>query len=332
MSRPSYPVLVGLLGVLVAGLFAASLLVGPSDLGAGRALAALFADDGAATLVMREIRLPRAVLGLSVGATLGLSGAVLQGWLRNPLADAGVLGISSSAALGAVIAIISGLAALSPLALPLAALVGAGVSVGLVFALAGHREGRDTLILAGVAVASLASALTALALNLSSNPFATMEVIFWSMGSLADRSLDHIALALPFMVAGWVLLAGTGRSLDAMTLGAETAASLGVRVARVRALILLATAASVGAATAVTGAVGFVGLVVPHVMRPLVGARPSRLMMASALGGAALLLMADLAIRVILPSRDVKLGVVTAIIGAPFFFRLIFYERRRSLP
>lgn len=328
IARPSFPGLVFLLAVLVAGLFAASLVVGPSGLGVGRALAALFVDDGVATLVMRQIRLPRAILGVSIGATLGLCGAVLQGWLRNPLADSGVLGIGSSAALGAVVAIVSGLATVSSLALPLSALAGAGLSTILVFALAGHGDGGDRLILAGVAVGSLTAALTALALNLSANPFATMEIVFWMMGSLGDRSLEHVALALPFMAFGWLLIAGLGRSLDAMTLGAETAASLGVRVGRVRAAILLATAASVGAATAVAGVVGFVGLVVPHLLRPIVGARPSRLMAASALGGAALLTAADLAVRLVLPDRDLKLGVLTAIVGAPFFFRLLVRQRR----
>jgi len=331
MRRPSFPALVTLLAILTAVLFASSLLVGPSDIGVGDAFGALFGNEGVTTMVMREIRLPRAILSVSVGATLGLSGAVLQGWLRNPLADAGVLGIGSSAALGAVIAIVSGLAYASPLALPLSALAGAGLAAILVFALAGQGEGGNGLILAGVAVASLTSALTALTLNLSANPFATLEIVFWSMGSLGDRSLDHVYLALPFMAAGWLLLASVGRSLDAMTLGAETASSLGVRVAWVRAVILFVTAAAVGGATAVTGVVGFVGLVVPHVLRPLVGSRPSRLMVASALGGATLLTMADLAVRLILPSRDLKLGVVTAIVGAPFFFRLILHERRRSM-
>jgi iron complex transport system permease protein len=331
MNAPlSFPALVTGLGLLVACLFVASLLIGPSDLTPLRAVAALFGGDGAATLVMREIRLPRAILGVAIGATLGLTGAVLQGWLRNPLADSGVLGIGSSAALGAVIVIVGGVAGMMPLALPLAALAGAGGAAVLVFALAGRGEGSDTLILAGVAVSSLTAALTALVLNLAANPFATIEVVFWTMGSLGDRSLDHVALALPFMAAGWVLLAGVGRSLDAMTLGAETAASLGVRVGRVRAIILFATAASVGAATAVAGVIGFVGLVVPHVLRPLVGGRPSRLMAASAFGGAALLTAADLAVRLIVPTRDLKLGVVTAIIGAPFFFRLILHERGRA--
>ncbi len=331
MTRPSsFALLIGALALLVAALFVASLLVGPSEIGAARGITALFGGDGAATLVMREIRLPRAILAVAIGASLGLSGAVLQGWLRNPLADAGVLGIGSSAALGAVIAIISGLATVFPPALPIGALLGAALAVVLVQALAGRGRGGDTLILAGVAVSSLTAAATALVLNLSNNPFATLEVVFWMLGSLADRSMVHVGLALPFMAVGWLAIAGTGRALDALTLGPETAASLGVRLDLVRAAILFGTAASIGASTAVAGGIGFVGLVVPHLLRPLVGARPSRLLLASALGGAALLTASDLAVRLILPTRDLKLGVVTALIGAPFFFRLIFHERRRA--
>lgn len=331
MTRPpSFARVIVALGLLVLALFLASLLVGPSEIGVARGLAALFGDDGATTLVMREIRLPRAILGVTIGASLGLSGAVLQGWLRNPLADAGVLGIGSSAALGAVATIVGGLAATVPAALPIGALLGAGLAVVLVLALAGRGDRGDTLILAGVAVSSLTAAVTALILNLSANPFATLEVVFWMLGSLADRSMVHVALALPFMAFGWLAIAGVGRSLDALTLGAETAASLGVRLGRVRLAILVGTAASVGAATAVAGSVGFVGLVVPHLLRPLVGSRPSRLLVASALGGAALLTASDLAVRLILPTRDLKLGVVTALIGAPFFFRLILHERRRA--
>ncbi|TBW36760.1 iron ABC transporter permease [Siculibacillus lacustris] len=327
---PPFPVLILGLSALTLALFAASLLTGPSDIRPWRGLTALFVDDGAISLVMREIRLPRAILGVAIGASLGLSGAVLQGWLRNPLADAGVLGIGSSAALGAVVAIASGLASAFPPALPLAALLGAMAAVVIVLILGGRDGNRDTLILAGVAVSSITAALTSLALNLSANPFATLEIVFWMLGSLVDRSLAHVALALPFMVLGWVLIGLTGRSLDALTLGAETAASLGVRLDRVRLCIVLGTAAAVGAATAVAGVIGFVGLVSPHLLRPLVGGRPSRLLPASALGGAAMLAAADLAARLIAPDRDLKLGVVTAMIGAPFFLWLVFHERGRA--
>jgi len=325
-----YRLLIALLSLLVAGLFAASLLVGPAGLGVGESLAALLAGEGeAAVLVMREIRLPRAILGLLIGATQGLSGAALQGYLRNPLAEPGLIGVSQGAALGAVVAIHTGLSASFALALPLLALVGALAAVLIVIALAGEQGGSITLILGGIAVSSLAGALTSLALNLSPNPFAAVEIVFWLLGSLADRSMTHVWLALPLILVGWVLLAGLGRGLDALTLGEDAAASLGVRLDRLRLAAVFGTASSVGAATAVAGAIGFVGLVVPHLLRPLLGGRPSRLLLASALGGAATLLAADVAVRLIAPGQDLKLGVITALIGAPFFLWLIWRTRRQ---
>ncbi len=317
------------LSALVVALFVASLLQGPAAIPPGRALAALVSNDGGWTLVMREIRLPRALLAVTIGASLGLSGAALQGYLRNPLADAGVLGVGASAALGAVLALYTGLSALFPLALPLAGLAGAIVAVVLVLALSGREAGSVVLILAGVAVSGLAGALTSLVLNLSPNPYAVLEIVFWLLGSLADRSLLHVGLALPFMLVGWVLLAATGRGLDALTLGRDTALSLGIRMDRLRLAVVLGTAAAVGAGVAVAGSIGFVGLVVPHLLRPLVGNRPSRLLAASALGGAVLLTAADLAARVISPDRDLKLGVVTALVGTPFFLALVVRAKGR---
>lgn len=316
------------LGLLVAGLFLASLLIGPAALGLSQSLSALLGGEGGpVVLVMQEIRLPRAILGLLVGAVLGLSGAAMQGFLRNPLAEPGLIGVSSSAALGAVLALQLGLAAAFPLALPLAALAGAGLSVALVLLLAGPRGGVLSLILAGIAISALAGALTSLVLNLSPNPFAAMEIVYWMMGSLADRSMAHVWLALPFMVLGLALLLLTGPALDALTLGEDAARSMGVNMSRLRLSLVIGTAAAVGAAVAVAGAVGFVGLVVPHLLRPLVGGRPSRLLPASALGGAAMLLAADIAVRVIAPDQDLKLGVLTAIVGAPFFLHLLWRLR-----
>lgn len=325
-----YRLLVAALVALAGGLFVASLLVGPAGLEIGESLRALAAaGPERAVIIMREIRLPRALLGLMVGASLGLAGAALQGYLRNPLAEPGLIGVSSSAALGAVLALYSGLAAQVPLALPAGALVGALGAVALIRALAGRQSSTLTLILAGIAVSAFAGALTALALNLAPNPFAALEIVFWTLGSLEDRSMEHVALAAPFMLAGWAMLAGLGRALDALTLGEEAAGSLGVPLVRLRHLVVLGTAAAVGASVAVAGTIGFVGLVVPHLLRPLVGARPSRLLLASALGGAAMLLAADIAVRLVLPERDLKLGVVTALVGAPLFFRLVIAERRR---
>lgn len=325
-----YHVLMALLGSGVAALFVLSLTVGPAAIAFGDSLRALFSDKAdAVALIMQEVRLPRAILGLMIGATLGLSGAALQGYLRNPLAEPGLIGISPSASLGAVLAIYTGLTAVFPLALPLVALAAAFLAVVVVQALAGMRGGTLTIILAGVAVSSFAGAMTSLALNLSPNPFAAMEIMFWMLGSLTDRSMLHLWLAGPFMVLGWVMLAALARPLDALTLGGDTAASMGVDMRRVQFLAVFGTAASVGAATAVAGAIGFVGLVVPHLLRPLVGARPSRLLAASALGGACVVLAADILVRLIAPERDLKLGVLTAIVGAPFFLWLVYRTRSR---
>lgn len=321
----------GLVGMVMA-LFAVSLLVGPAGLPPLQALTALVRGDALAeTLVMREIRLPRAMLAVLVGAALGLAGAAMQGYLRNPLAEPGLIGVSGSAALGAVLALQTGLAAVHILALPFAALAGAVLAVLLILALAGPKGGSITLILAGIAVSALAGALTSLVLNLSPNPFAASEIVFWMMGSLADRSMTHVILAAPFIVAGALVLLVLGRSFDALTLGEDAAASMGVSLVRVRVMLVLGVASMVGAATAVAGAIGFVGLVVPHILRPLVGARPSALLPASALGGAVLVLMADIAVRVILPTRDLKLGVLTALVGAPLFLHLIYKTRAQGL-
>ncbi|MCP1336903.1 FecCD family ABC transporter permease [Futiania mangrovi] len=333
MSRPAplSAVIAGLC-ILVAVLFAASLLTGPAGFGAAEGLRALFAEgDTPAAIVMQEIRLPRALLGLLIGAILGLSGAVLQGLLRNPLAEPGIVGVTSTASLGAVVAIYTGLSASFALALPLMAMGGALAAVVLIGVLAARSRDTLTVILAGVAVTTLAGALTSLALNLAPNPFAALEIVFWMLGSLADRSVEHVHLAAPFILAGGAILLLSGRALDALSLGEDVARTLGVDMGRARAMAIAGTALGVGAATAVAGAIGFVGLVVPHLLRPLVGARPSRLLVPSALGGAALLLAADVAVRVILPARDLKLGVLTALVGVPFFFALVLRTRREGL-
>ena len=328
-DRHAYAAVLATLTAATLALFLVSLTTGPANVGFGESIRALVTGDAdLLTLVMRELRLPRALLGLMIGATLGLSGAVLQGYLRNPLAEPGLIGVSASASLGAVLALYTGLAVIAPLALPLAALAAALAAVALIFLLAGSNGSPLSLILAGVAISSLAGAMTSLALNLSANPFAAFEIMFWMLGSLTDRSMQQVWLAAPFILVGWLMLLSLGRALDALTLGADVAASLGIDMRRVQVLAILGTAATVGAATAVAGAIGFVGLIVPHVLRPLVGAQPSRLLVASALGGASLLLAADVMVRLIAPERDLKLGVLTAIIGAPFFLWLVYRTRR----
>jgi iron complex transport system permease protein len=315
----------GALAATAALAFLAALLVGPSGIG-------LPHGSEAARMILVEIRLPRAILGALIGGALGLSGAVLQGYLRNPLAEPGLLGISGGASLGAVIAIHSGAAAAFALALPLGGLAGAGLAAIVVMLLAGERSGPLTLILAGVAISSLAGALTTLALNLSPNPFASVEMLFWLLGSLADRSLVHVWLAAPLILVGGALLVTTGRALDALTLGEEAAQNLGVDLKALRARIVAGTALAVGAATAVAGTIGFVGLVVPHLLRPLVGHEPRRLLPASTFGGAALVLAADAALRLFAPMSEVRLGVVTALVGAPFFLWLVIKTRRELGP
>lgn len=332
MNRPRHytRLLVGL-GALVALLFLASVLIGPVPTDPRAALSALFGgNDPLLVMVMQEIRLPRAILGLLLGASLGLSGAAIQGFLRNPLAEPGLIGTSASAALGAVLALQTGLAAAVPMGLPLAALTGALLSVLLILMLSGTRGGALPLILAGIAISALAGAATSLVLNLSSNPFAANEIIFWMMGSLADRSMLHVWTMLPFFVIGTALLLSCGRGLNALTLGEDAAASMGILMGRLRLALVIGVAALVGSATAVAGAVGFVGLVVPHLLRRAVGANPARLLPASALGGAAVILAADIALRLIAPGRDLKLGVLTALVGAPFFLHLIWRSQREG--
>jgi iron complex transport system permease protein len=323
--------LVSLLAVLTTALLIASALIGRVALPLGSAIDDLWQGRSSpAVLILLDLRVPRALLGLLVGASLGLSGAAMQGLLRNPLAEPGVMGVSGLAAFGAVLAFYTGLSGAFPLALPLAGIVGAVFAVGLLYALAGRSSSVLVLLLAGAAITSLAGALTALALNLSPNPYASFEILFWLMGSLADRSFDHILLAGPLMIAGWLLLGTSGRALDALTLGEETARSLGFNLGSVRLRLIAGTALAVGAAVAVTGAIGFVGLVVPHLLRPSVGYQPSRLLVPSAFGGASLILAADIAVRLIQTGPELKLGVLTALIGAPFFLALVLRLRRED--
>jgi len=310
MSRPA--LYAGLLSALVA-LAAASLLIGPA---------------GLSGLVVTEIRVPRVVLAIAVGASLGLTGAALQGLLRNPLAEPGLIGAAPAASFGAALAFYFGLAGLSPFAVPLAAMAGAGTAVILLYALAGRDSSMLSLVLAGVAVSSFAGALTALALNLAPSPFAALEIAFWLLGSFADRTLTDVYVAAPLMALGWALVLTTGRALDALTLGEDAARSLGVDLGRLRLTLVVGIALAVGAAVSVSGAIGFVGLVVPHLLRRFVGYQPGRLLMPSALGGAVLMLAADLVVRLVSTGIELKLGVVTALVGAPFFLSLVLSTRR----
>ncbi len=328
-GRMGFFLLHGVLLAAIAALLAWNLGNGYVPLSAAEVWSGLIGDGTeTANLIVREIRLPRALLGLTVGFSLGLSGAALQGLLRNPLAEPGLLGVSSMAGLGAVVAIYFGWAAYSDLLLPGAGMLGAFVAVGILFLLAGRETGVLTVILAGVAISSLAIALTSLAMNLAPSPWAVTEMLFWVMGSLKDRSTTDLWLSLPFMIAGWALLLSSGRALDALTLGEETARSLGIGLRGVNLRLICGTALCVGAGTAVAGSIAFVGLVVPHLLRPLVAHRPSRLLWVSGLGGAVLTMSADIAVRSLGTHPEMNLGVFTAVIGAPFFLYLILKTRR----
>jgi iron complex transport system permease protein len=315
--------------VLVVMLLLASLGIGPVRLSPLTVVDALFGGGSdVQQVIVREIRLPRAILGFAIGAMLGLSGAALQGLLRNPLAAPSLFGAPQSAAFGAVLIISLGLADVRSYVLPVAAIVAAFVSVFVLLAVAGRNAGLLLLILAGLAISSLAGAATALVMNLSSNPFVVLEIAFWLLGSLEDRSFRHVMLALPFIAAGAIILFSQRNAFRALSLGEETAQSLGVDVARLRLLVISGVALGVGGAVAVSGTIGFIGLVAPHLMRPLIGHDPARLLIPSALTGAALLLAADIAVRIIPSSSDIKVGVLTSIIGVPFFLYLIMRERR----
>jgi len=319
-----------LLASTVLIFFLISLGTGPIALNPLQVFQAFFAEASSqAAIIVREIRLPRALLGILVGASLGLAGASLQGLLKNPLAEPGILGVTGGAVLGAVVTFYFGWSTVFFLALPLGGMSGALLAVVILFLMAGRSASVQTLVLSGVAVNTFAFAVTSLALNLSRSPYATLEIIFWQLGSIADRSMDHVFLILPLVLAGWFLLAVNGRALNALSLGEEAAQSLGISLKTLRLRILWGTALCVGAATAVSGSIGFVGLVVPHLLRPWVGHEPGRLLGPSALGGAAMLLAADVAVRLVPGATELKLGVLTAMVGAPFFLALILALRRR---
>jgi len=280
------------------------------------------------SIIIVELRLPRTVLALVVGAALGLSGAVMQGYLRNPLADPGLFGVSTGAAFGAVLALYFGYAAQMWL-LPGFALVGAGVTMALLALIAGRSGSLILFTLAGMILTSIFGSLTSLAISLAPTPFVSSQIVTWLLGALTDRSWDDVKVAAPLVAVGAALLFATGRSLDALTLGEQAARSMGVDPARLQWLVIAGVALTVGASVATAGQIGFVGLIVPHMVRPFAGHRPSAILLPSALGGALLLTLADALVRIAPTVSELRLGIAMSMLGGPFFLYLLVAMRRR---
>ena len=326
MKRPPAWLLLSGLGLLV-------LLLAFASLSAGRIHVPWSAwtsmgEDPRWSIIF-SLRLPRALLGILVGAALGTAGAAMQGYVRNPLADPGTMGVSQIAAFGAVMTIYLGTASAVPWLLSAAAIFGAVIGIVALLLLAGASSSVTTFILAGYILTTIGAAGVALALTLAPSPWAVNEIVNWLMGSLADRSFADVRLAAPFIGAGIVLLMLTGPALDALTLGDTGAKALGVDMGRTRLLIALGVGLTVGASVAATGIVGFVGLVTPHLIRPLVGARPRALLAPCALAGAAVVLAADMVVRMTPSQNELRLGVAMAAVGGPFFLWLLLAMRRR---
>ena len=319
-------------GTLAAGLVLALLLsvtLGSVSLPLDRLLAALaFQGSEGDRLVVWQIRLPRALAAALVGAALGMSGAALQGLLRNPLAEPGILGVSATAALFATFVLYFGLATAGPLVLPLAAVAGALLAT-LVVALAAIRtRSVVTLILIGVGLSSFSAAIMALLMNLAPNPFSLADMVNWMLGTVDNRSFADLGFAVPFMAAGAVILLASRRGLSALSLGDEAAEGLGLDLRRQRLAVIIGAGLATGAAVSLAGAIGFVGIVAPHLVRPFLRYDPARLLIPSALLGGLILVLADIGVRVLPTDSELKLGVVASLLGAPVF---IWIASRRRL-
>lgn len=316
--KPLHYILIGLLG----GLFAVSLGMGYFDIPIFKIISAQ--ADPIEAAVLWQIRLPRSLIAILVGAVLGLSGAAMQGLLRNPLADAGVLGISSGAVLGAMAMLYSGVTAWGVWMLPIGGFLGALFAAVLILFFCIRHTSLLGLILAGTALNTLFFALSSFLLSFSKNPYAVLEVIYWQMGSLENRTLEQVGVAAPWMILGMGLLLRSAPALRLLTLGEDVARTYGVSISKTMRLIVLGAAVAVGAAVSICGMIGFVGLLVPHLLRPWVKHDPGALLFPSALGGAIFLLCADIFCRMPFFAVEFKIGVLTALLGAPFFIYLAF--------
>lgn len=277
-----------------------------------------YGSDGD-VLIIWSIRLPRALAAYVVGVALGISGAALQGLLRNPLAEPGILGVSASASLAATFVIYFGYAAFSPWAMPIAAILGALAATAIIALAALRTRTVLTLILIGVGLSSFAGAAMSTLINLAPNPFSLSDLINWMLGSVANRSFQEIGFAAPFLLAGFALLLATRHGLSALTLGEEAAAGIGLNLQRQRIAVVLGAGLLSGAAVSIAGAIGFIGIIAPHIVRPWVGHDPARTLLPSGLLAGVILVVADIAVRLAPTSNELKLGVVAALIGAPAF-------------
>ena len=308
-----------LIALMFASLFAGRVSVPFSD----------WLSGSLQSVIITELRLPRALLGAIIGAALGMSGAAMQGYLRNPLADPGLFGVSSSAALGAVCSLFFGFA-ISAWLLPLFAMAGAALGMAALALLAGRSGSLIVFTLAGVILSSLTGALTALMISLAPSPFAVTEITTWLMGALTDRSWDDVKLAAPVVALGMIITGFAARDLDGLTLGETAARSLGVNMRRLQWMIALGVGLCVGVSVAVAGVIGFVGLVVPHLVRPLIGNKPSALLIPSALAGAILIVISDAIVRLLPTAAELRLGIAMSVLGAPFFLALLIKMRRET--
>ncbi len=331
MNPPGHRLLLTLC-LLTVCLAAISISIGTESMPMQEAILALFSQpDSVHAIILREIRLPRVLISIVVGASLGICGAAMQGLLRNPLASPGLIGSASGAALGAVAVLYFGNTLIHAQLVPVTGMLGSLVATALVYLLAGRDATVTTLILAGVAINALATAGLSLLLNLAPSPYAVQELVLWTLGDLTDRSFHDFWMMLPCTLLGWLMLIGTGRQLNALTLGENTASTMGVNATQLRWRIFIAVSLCIGAAVATTGMIGFIGLVIPHLLRPWVNHEPGRLLTASAIGGAAMLLAADIGVRIIPTQTTLKVGVLTALVGAPFFLHLIVRSRREYI-
>ncbi len=327
MSRYTIGNIVLLIALITVAV--GSLLFGRTDISVTDVVAGLFGHaEDPITIIIRELRLPRVLLGIVIGAAMGVSGAALQGVLRNPLADPGVVGVSASAALGAVIAIHLGLASIWPLSIPIFAMGGALAATVILFIISARESSVLMLILVGIGISSLAMAAISLVMNMAESPMSIRDMIMWMLGSLENRTVSDLMLALPFIIIGWVMMINIGQGLNALSIGEDTAQTMGIDIKSLKLRVVVGSAISVGAAVAVCGSIGFIGLIVPHMVRSLISNEPGRILLPSALMGGLLLVLADVVTRIPFLSTDLRLGVVTSIIGAPAFLYIIYKTRK----